>query len=159
MDEKYWEERSGGMWIQNPFRENFIKREGSLDEEAFEEFLRESRFRFPDAYVDFLRKYNGVEVDKTITFYNSNGTEVTTSVPLILPFGQALELYRNMQSTGKAKKTYFPIALTPTKFHVFMIKAKGKDAGKIYEYDGLMGDNPLAFDSVEGFFGILGISI
>lgn len=159
MDEKYWEERSGGMWMQNPFKENFKKREGALDEDAFDEFLKESRFRFPDAYVEFLKKYNGMEVDKTVTFFNGNGTEVTTTVPLILPFGQALELYRSMQSSGKAKKTYFPIALTPTKFHVFMIKAKGKDAGKVYEYDGLMGETPLAFESIEGFFGILGINI
>ncbi len=157
MDEKYWESRSGGMWLENPFKETFVKTEGDLDEAAFQEFIKESRFKFPDAYIDFLKKHNGMEADKTIVFFNGNGIEVTTTVPLVLPFGQALEKYRQMQNEKKAKKTFFPIALTPTKFHVFMIKAKGKDAGKIYEYDGLMSETALAFESIEAFFSVLGM--
>lgn len=159
MDEKYWEERSGGMWLQNPFKENFIKDEGELDEDALNSFLKESRFKFPETYIEFLKKHNGMEVDKNFTFYNSNGTQVTTTVPLVLPFGRALKLYKEMQESKSAKKAYFPIALTPTKFHFFMLKAKGKDAGKIFEYDGLMGEIPLAFENIEAFFDILGIEI
>ncbi len=157
MDEKYWEERSGGLWLQNPFRETFVKREGALDESALDEFIKEQKFRFPDAYIEFLKKHNGMEVDKRFTFHNGNGTEVTTTVPLVLPFGQALELFRYLQDSKITGKTYFPIALTPTKFHLFLIKAKGKDAGKVFEYDGLMRETPLAFESIEAFFRVLGI--
>ncbi len=159
MDEKYWKNRSGGMWLENPFKETFVKREGALDEEALEAFLKESRFKFPDVYIAFLKKYNGLETDKSFTFYNSNGTEVTTTVPLVLPFGQALEKHREMQSEKKGKKTFFPVALSPNKFHLFMIKAKGKDCGKIYEYDGLMGEMPMAFENIEAFFRVLGIEV
>ncbi len=159
MDNLYWEKRSNGLWLKNDDREHFVKQEQNLNESEFNQFIDTHKFVFPETYIHFLKKYNGLEVDKKITYTNSFGTKVTTIVPLILPFHQAIPYFERLQDYKKAKLNYFPIALTPSQFHAFLLKVKGIHKGRIYEFDGIMNEIPMAFDSIEDFLNILNISI
>lgn len=157
MDKSYWEQRSNGLWLENDIREQFVKIEQEFDEEVFDLFAKNNKFTFPQAYMDFLKKHNGLEVDKTIIYNNARGTRVTTIVPIILPFEQAMPYYEILQEHKKTKNNYWPIALTPTKFHIYLLKVKGVNKGKIYEFDGLWNDITVEFEDIESFFKLLEI--
>ena len=105
MDISYWEQRSNGLWLENDNRELFVKIEQEFNEEAFESFIQQNKFVFPHTYVNFLKKYNGVEVDKRIVYKNARGTNITTIIPLVLPFEQAMSYFERLQELKKAKFT------------------------------------------------------
>ena len=156
-DKLYWEKRYNGAYLQNPDKEHFIKKEKELDIERFTHFVDEWGFEFPELYVDFLKKYNGIEIDKEFTYLDSRGTKKISTIPLVLPFGQAIPIFESMQGIKKAKNVFFPIAITPVPISFYTLKVKGKNKGKIYEYfDESM---ILCFDSIDAFFDILGIEI
>lgn len=157
VDKSYWEKRYNGAYLQNPDKERFVKKEKELDIERFTHFADEWGFEFPKLYVDFLKKYNGIEIDKEFTYFDCRGTKNTSTIPLVLPFGQAIPIFEFMQSINKAKNVFFPIAITPVSISFYALKVKGKNKGKIYEYfDESM---ILCFDSIDEFFDILGIDI
>ena len=159
MDISYWEQRSNGLWLENDIREQFVKIEQEFDEETFDSFAKNNKFTFPQTYINFLKKYNGVEVDKTIVYHNTRGTRITMIVPIVLPFEQAMPYYERLQEIKKNKSGYWPIALTPTKFHIYLLKVKGVNKGKIYKFEGLMNDVTLEFEDIETFFKLLEIDI
>lgn len=122
-------------------------------------FAKNNKLTFPQTYINFLRKYNGVEVDKTIVYHNARGTRITTIVPLVLPFKQAMPYYERLQEIKKTQNNYWPIALSPTKFHIHLLKVKGVNKGKIYEFDGIMNDVTVEFEDIEAFFELVGINM
>lgn len=67
--------------------------------------------------------------------------------------------FESLQEIKKTQSSYWPIALTPTKFHIHLLKVKGENKGKIYEFDGLMNEINLEFEDIETFFELVGISI
>lgn len=159
MDISYWEKRSNGLWLENDNREQFVKTELEFNEEAFESIVQQNKFIFPQTYINFLKDYNGAEVDKRIVYKNARGTNITTTIPLVLPFGQAIPYFERLQELKKAKVSYWPIALTPSKFSCYLLKVKGVNKGKIYKFDGIMNEVTLEFEDVETFFRLVGIHI
>jgi hypothetical protein len=161
MDEKYWETRDNGLYKNNPNREHFVKREGALDIPAFEAFISEHKFVFPDAYISFLKKYNGLETDKKLYFRFVSDTKVDVIVPLVLPFGQAVKEFEVLRGHPKVKENYFPVAETTSAYMTIMLKVKGRNKGKIYFFDGIrhMIDMIADYEDIKDFFGALEISI
>lgn len=159
MDILYWEQRSNGLWLENDIREHFVKKEQEFNEEIFKTFVLENKFIFPQKYIDFLKKYNGIEVDKTIIYKNTRGTNITTTIPIVLPFEQAMPYFERIQEIKKAKTGYWPIALTPSKFICYLLKVKGVNKGKVYKFDGIMNEVTLEFEDIETFFQLVGILI
>ena len=80
MDVSYWERRS------------------------FWHVCKKNKFTFPQTYIDFLKKYNGIEVDKKIVYHNARGTRITTIVPIVLPFEQAMPYFESLQEIKKHKE-------------------------------------------------------
>lgn len=161
MDDKYWETRHNGLYKDNPIREHFVKKEGELDIPAFEAFASEHKFVFPETYISFLKKYNGLESDKRLNFNFVSGTKADVIVPLVLPFGQAVEEFEVLRGHPKVKENYFPIAETPSAYMSIMLKVKGRNKGRIYFFDGIrqMVDMIADYEDIGDFFSALDISI
>ena len=159
MDISYWEQRSNGLWLKNENREHFVKKEHEFNEEEFKLFAEKNKFVFPETYVNFLKKYNGIEIDKHLSFKNSHGSEISTIVPLVIPFKQAMPYFERLQEHKKARNNYWPIALKPTEYGCFLLKVKGLNKGKIYMFDGIMNEITIAFENIETFFNLLDINI
>ena len=161
MDEKYWETRDNGLYLDNPNREHFVKKEGELDIPSFEAFVSEHKFVFPETYISFLKKYNGLESNKKLYFSFVSGTKVDVIVPLVLPFGQAVKEFVVLREHPKVKENYFPIAETTSAYMSIMLKVKGRNKGRIYFFDGIrhMVDMIADYESIGNFLGALDINI
>ena len=161
MDEEYWLTRDNGLYKDNPNREHFVKREGELDISAFEAFISEHKFVFPETYISFLKKYNGVEADKKLYFSFISGTKADVSVPLVLPFGEAVKEFEVLRGHAKVKENYFPIARTASAYMGIMLKVKGRNKGKIFFFDGIRQtvDMIADYDGIDDFFKALDISV
>lgn len=159
MDNKYWEKRYNGCYLNNDSKEQFIKEEQPFCESEFNEFISANKFLIPEIYIKFLRKYNGLEIDRKLSYTNSSGAEITMIIPIVLPFNQAIYYFKRLQEHKRTKSNFFPVALTSSSFHIFLLKVKGINKGKVYLFDGIMNDVSKSFNSIDEFFRNLEIDI
>lgn len=161
MDDKYWASRYDGKYKEDKNRDFYVKTEGELDIKAFDAFVSKYRFFFPEAYVEFLKKYNGMEVDRKVYTVLKNGAKFDGLTPLVLPFGQAEKIFDVLCQNDLLKYNYFPVAVLSASpySHCFLIKGKNRNRGKIYYFDKIMSICEVAFDTIEEFFKALDINI
>ena len=157
---KYFSERKDGAYINNPNREMFILKKSEFNLCEFDYFVKEHNFRIPPEYVDFLRKYNGAEPDKTIRFTAKStslkGAQITVTIPVLLPFNECKEKYFFLCTIDSKMRDYLPVALTTAVYDLLpLLKVKGKGAGKIYFYERSNQLYVEAYDNVNDFFKLL----
>ena len=110
-------------------------------EKEFKKFIIDNSMNISIDYIDFMKKYNGLVVDKTIEMRDlKSNIRISVITPLILSYKKVVKMYAEIQSVKKLSKNYIPIVLTTNKRIYFVIKVKSKNVGEVFLYDGIMND-------------------
>lgn len=123
-------------------------------------FIANEKMDLPTSLCDFYHMIDGREVNKKIEFVcQKSKTKFSIEIHTVLSFNKSKKMYYELIKSEPTMVDYLPIAMTSSVNFMLLLKIRKRNKGKIYFWNAFNRDIVEAYDSIEEFFGELGIDI
>ena len=123
-------------------------------------FIKDEKMDIPESLRTFYHLNNEIEVNKKIEFIEKkHKTKYSVSMRSVLSFDKVIRSYYKLIEQEPTLADYLPIAMSANLNFIPLLKARRRNKGKIFFWNAFNRDIIEAYNSIESFFGSLGIEI